>query len=171
MKQNSYMASVDLRDAYYSVLIDEDYQKFLRFSWRGRLFQFTCLPNGLSCTPRLFTKILKPVYATLRNEGHLNVGYIDDSYLQGDTIQECQTTITDTCCLFQELGFIIHPVKSVLRPIQTIVFLGFVLNSVSMTVCLPTEMVFRIKERCSSLVCSAAIFYPGTCRSYWTTSV
>ena len=70
MKQNCYMASVDLRDAYYSVPIDKEYQKFLRFSWRGKLVQFTCLPNGLSCASRLFTKILKPVDA----------GYIDDSY-------------------------------------------------------------------------------------------
>ena len=57
MKQNCYMASVDLRVAYFSVPIDEDYQKFLSFSWRGQLSQFTCLPNGLSCAPRLFTKI------------------------------------------------------------------------------------------------------------------
>jgi len=157
MKRNCYMASVDLRDAYYSVPIDEEYQKFLRFSWRGKLFQFTCLPNGLSCAPRLFTKILKPVYATLRKQGHLNVGYIDDSYLQGDTIQECQTNVTDTCCLFTKLGFIIHPVKSVLQPVQTLVFLGFVLNSVRMTVCLPPEKIFRVKEQCSKLISSATI--------------
>ena len=125
MKQNCYMASVDLRDAYYSVPIDEEYRKFLRFSWRGQLFQFTCLPNGLSCAPRLYTKILKPVYAIIRKEGHLNVGYTDDSYLQGDTIHECQTNITDTCCLFKELGFIKHLVRSVLRPVQTPVLLGF----------------------------------------------
>ena len=85
------------------------------------------------------------------------MGYTDDSYLQGDTIHECQTNITDTCCLFQELGFIIHPVKSVRRSVQTLVFLGFVLNSVNMTVCLPTEKLFRIKERCSRLACSATM--------------
>ena len=119
------MASLDLRDACYSVRIDEDYQKFLRFSWRGHLFQFTCLPNGLSCAPRLITKNLKPVYATLTKEGHLNVAYIDDSCLQGDTIHECHTNITDTCCLFEELGFIIQPVKSVLRPVQTLRLSGF----------------------------------------------
>ena len=85
------------------------------------------------------------------------MGYIDDSYLQGDTRHECQTNITDTYCLFRELGFIIHSVKSVLRPVQTLLFLGFVLNSVSMTVFLPTGKVFRIRERCSRLVCSATM--------------
>ena len=150
MKRNCYMASVDLRDAYYLVPIHKEYQKFLRFSWKGKLFQFSCLPNGLSCAPRLFTKILKPVYATFRKKGHLNVGYIDDSYLQGDTAHQCQTNVT-------RLGFIIHPVKSVLKPVQCLVFLGFVLNSINMTVCLPTEEVLRIKERCSKLLSNASI--------------
>ena len=104
MKQNCYIASVDLHDAYYSVPIDKEYQEFSRFSWRGKLFQFTCLPNGLSCAPRLFTKILKPVYATLRKQGHLNVGYIDDSYLQGDTIHECQTNTLILVVYLQDWG-------------------------------------------------------------------
>ena len=45
MTPNCYMASADLRDAYYSVPIHIDDQKYLRFCWKGRLFQFTCLPK------------------------------------------------------------------------------------------------------------------------------
>lgn len=75
MTPNCYMASVDLQDAYYSVPIHKEDQKYPRCCWKGRLFQFTCLPNGLACASRLFTKILKPVYATLRQKGHMNVGY------------------------------------------------------------------------------------------------
>lgn len=148
MTPNCYMASVDLRDAYYSVPIHREHQKYLRFRWQGKLFQFTCLPNGLACAPRLFTKILKPVYATLRQRGHLNVGYIDDSYLQGDCIEDCQANISDTCDLFQKLGFIIHPVKSVLKPVQSLTFLGFVLDSVNMTVTLTQEKILRVKDNC-----------------------
>ena len=99
MKSGCYMATVDLKDAYHTVPIHRSHQKFLKFSWRGRLFQFTCLPNGLSCAPRCFTKILKPVYATLRKAGHANVGYIDDQYLQGDTKQECLSNIGDSVSL------------------------------------------------------------------------
>ena len=49
MKPGFYMASADLKDAYYSVPIHQyfSHQKFLKFPWRGKLFQFTCLPNGL----------------------------------------------------------------------------------------------------------------------------
>ena len=70
----------------------------------------------------------------------------------GDTIHDCQTNITDTCGLFTRLGFMIHPKKSILKPVQLLTFLGFVLNSVKMTVCLPTDKVFHIKEQSSKLI-------------------
>ena len=152
MTPNCYMASVDLRDAYYSVPIQIEDQKYLRFCWKGRLFQFTCLPNGLACAPRLFTKILKPVYAMLRQKGHLNVGYIDDSYLQGENIEDCQANISVTRDLFSKLGFILHPLKSVLKPVQVLVFLGFVLNSVNMTVSLTQEKIQRIQKNCKKIM-------------------
>jgi len=60
IRPNCFMASVDLKDAYYSVPIHQDHEKYLKFEWKGQLYQFTCLPNGLACAPRLFTKLLKP---------------------------------------------------------------------------------------------------------------
>lgn len=52
---------------------------------------------------------------TLHQKGHLNVGYIDDSYLpvQGESFEDCQANINDTCDLFTALGFIVLLVKSV----------------------------------------------------------
>ena len=67
MTPGCYMSSVDLKSAYYSVAIAPSDQKYLKFSWRGKLYQFTCFPNGLAFCPRKFTKLLKPVYSTLRN--------------------------------------------------------------------------------------------------------
>ena len=64
MQKDAYMASVDLKDAYYSVKVDEKFRKYLRFWWEGQLYQFTCLPNGLSSAPRLFTNIITFQVAT-----------------------------------------------------------------------------------------------------------
>ena len=33
-----YLASIDLKDAYYSVPIHTDYTKHLKFSWKGQLY-------------------------------------------------------------------------------------------------------------------------------------
>ena len=77
-----YMATIDLKDAYYSVPVAQEHRKYLRFVWRSKLYQYTCFPNGLSSAPRLFTKLMKPCYAHLRCRGHIVSGYIDDTYLQ-----------------------------------------------------------------------------------------
>ena len=63
MRQGCYMASIDLKDAYYLVLIHREHQKYLKFMWKGVLYQFTCLAQGLSSAPRLFTKLMKPVFS------------------------------------------------------------------------------------------------------------
>lgn len=57
------MASAGPKDAYYSIPIAEKDRKFPMFEWKGQYYQYTLLPNGLSSAPRIFTKILKPVYA------------------------------------------------------------------------------------------------------------
>ena len=119
------MASVDLKVAYYSIPIAEEDRKLLMFQWKGKYYQFTYLPNGLSSAPRIFTKILKPVYARLRSIGHTCMGHIDDSLLVGQSFSSCHRDIADTVTLFTYLGFTIHPVKSVLQPQQKIDFRGF----------------------------------------------
>ena len=137
MIRGCFMASIDIKDAYYCVPVSKKHH--LKFQWKGRLYQFTCYPNGLACCPRKFTKLLKPVYCTLRQAGHLSVGYIDDSYLQGATYDTCLANIKDTVALFTKLGLLIHPDKSVLHPTQQIVFLRFQLNSVNMSISRTTE--------------------------------
>ena len=43
----------------------------------------------------LFPNILKPTFATLREKEHLHVGYIEDLYLQGGMMRECQSNVTE----------------------------------------------------------------------------
>ena len=96
MTPSCYMASIDLKDAYYSVPIAESHQKYLKFEWKNMLYQFTCFPNGLAFCPRKFTKLMKPVFATLRQLGHLSSGYIDDSWGQsGMTVLKMLLTLSN----------------------------------------------------------------------------
>ena len=104
MSPNFYMASIDLKDAYYSVSTDKTPRKYLRFTWKNQLFQFTCLPNGLSSARWIFTKLMKPAYSTLRCKGFQNVGYIDDEYLKGSTFHDCEINVSSTVKLFTDLG-------------------------------------------------------------------
>ena len=42
MKPGCFMATVDLKDAYYTVPIHSDHQKYLKFMFSGTLYQYTC---------------------------------------------------------------------------------------------------------------------------------
>ena len=147
-----FMSSIDLKDAYYSVPIAKHHRKFLRFSWRGQLWQFDCMPNGLALAPRKFTKLLKPVLAKLREEGHVSTSFLDDSLLLSDSEEESVQNVQATVQLFRSLGFIIHPDKSVLEPTQQIQYLGVVIDSRDMSVRLTAERKCNLKDTCNKLL-------------------
>jgi len=152
IQHKCFMGSVDMKDAYYSVSIAEASRKFLRFFWDGKLYEFTCMPNGLACAPRIFTKILKPVFSFLRSRGFTSVYYLDDSLIIGRSEDECLTNIRETVSLLKELGFTVNEVKSVLNPSHDIEFLGFRLNSESMEVYLSDKKKAKIRQSIESIL-------------------
>ena len=85
ISEGCFMACIDLKDAYYSVSIQKHHRKFLKFTWMDQLWQYKALPNGLTTAPRLFTKLLKPVLATLRRQNHTVMAYLDDILIIGHT--------------------------------------------------------------------------------------
>lgn len=74
---NFFMATIDIKDAYFSVPIAPEHRKYFRFEWKGKLLQCAPFPNGLASCPCLFTKMLRPVYAGLRKIGDEIVPYIE----------------------------------------------------------------------------------------------
>ena len=152
IQKDYWMAVLDLKDAYYSVPINPQHRKYLRFKFKDTLFEFTCLPNGLASAPRVFTKVIKPVIAILRSKGYLLVIYIDDILLLAATPLELSQAINDTISLLRSLGFTIHDTKSVTTPTQLVNFLGFVLNSQNMTISMVPGKADMIKSKCHTLV-------------------
>ena len=60
------MASVDLKDAFFTIPVNETYQKYFVFEWLGKICKFIVMSNGFSDAMRVFTKVSKPVYTYLR---------------------------------------------------------------------------------------------------------
>ena len=133
------MASVDLKDAFFTVPVHISHQKYFKFGWFQNFYKFLGMPNGYSNAMRIITKILKPVFGHLWNEGHISVIFVDDSYLQRDTKHECMNNINATIDLLGSLGFSIHTGKSVLIPTQKIEFLGFLIDSKTMQISLTNK--------------------------------
>ena len=107
---------------------------------------------GYSKSPLVFTKIFKPVFASLRSSGYISCVFVDNTCLQGNTYDECSENIRHTVEMLDRLGFTISLKKSVLVPSQTIVFLGFILCSTDMTIRLTKEKCDSIVELYNSLI-------------------
>ena len=52
-----FMCTVDLKDAYFSVKVEDEFQCYLTFQWKQKLLKFACFPNELGPCPRKFAKI------------------------------------------------------------------------------------------------------------------
>ncbi|XP_046746413.1 uncharacterized protein LOC124411363 [Diprion similis] len=146
MSEDCFMATVDLKDAYYVVPVAESDRKFLRFRHNNQLFEFTCLPFGLTTAPYVFTKILKPVMANLRRRDFLSVIYLDDILLFGRSYEECQSNTLSTRLLLGQLGFVINEKKCQLIPSRKCKFLGFLFDSERMIIELTQDKRDRVKR-------------------------
>lgn len=146
-----FMATLDLQDAYHLISVYKSHRKFLRFQWNKKLYEFQCLPFGLSTAPRIFTKVMRCVVGFLRRRGLSSVLYLDDLLLIGNSLAECNKNIHDTVSLLESLGFLINFKKSVLIPSVQCKFLGFIYNSSTMRMNLPKSKVTKACTLCQSI--------------------
>ena len=82
----------------------------------------------------MFTKLLKTIFAHLREPGISIIGYIDDSLIISDSREHCELAVNFVVQVLDSLGFTINPTKSAFVPVQRIEFLGFMLDSSAITV-------------------------------------
>jgi hypothetical protein len=150
--KNCYMCVIDLKDAFHAISIHEQDRKYLKFRWNGTLYQFNCLPFGINVAPRLYTKLLRPVFRHLRSKGLISNSYLDDSLLIGNTYMKCMHNVSVTIKLFKKLGLKINYEKSQLTPSQEVKYLGFLLCSITMTIKLPKSKQDRILQKCKAIL-------------------
>ena len=152
LKQNDYLVKIDIKDAYLTVPIWKDHQKYLRFLWKETLHEFACLPFGLATAPRVFPKLMKPVVAALRQRGIRLIIYLDDILIMAESQVLALHHAASTLNLLEGLGFIVNYNKSQLTPCQSIEFLGFLINSTNLTLQLPGEKLTKIRKTCKDLL-------------------
>ena len=89
-----------------------EHRQFLRFSWGKTIYEFTCLPFGLSSAPWAFTKILRPAVAFLRLLGIRMVVYLDDMLIMNTTKEGLNRDVEMVTMCLIKLGFLINWEKS-----------------------------------------------------------
>ena len=128
LRKGDFMVKIDLKDAYFTVPLCQEDQKFIRFMWEGTLYEFACLPFDLSSTSRVFTKIMKPVVALLRQLGIRMIIYLDDLLIMAQSQDLLNCHVSTVRNLLENLGFIINYLKSVLIPATQMEFLGILID-------------------------------------------
>ena len=74
--------SIDLKDAYFHILIAKQSRRYLQFVINDKVFQFRALPFGLSTTPLIFTRVMNVIVAHVHIQGIWVHMYLDDWLLR-----------------------------------------------------------------------------------------
>lgn len=149
---SDFMASIDLSDAFFSIPVHKDYKKYLCFQFNNIIYQFNVLPFGLTSSPRIFSKVLKPVIKHLRKLCIKISFYLDDIFLCHSSATILQEQLSLTLNLLSSLGYSPNYSKSHLTPSRSLKHLGFTWNSALMQLSVPEDKVSKIKSFASTLL-------------------
>ena len=86
----SWVAKLDLKDAYLLLPINQEYQPYLAFQWGMRFFQFQALPFGLSLAPPVFQVIMNFPLRKCRQQGISCLVFLDDWITWADSKGNCR---------------------------------------------------------------------------------
>ena len=152
-----YLFKFDLKSGYHHIEIFVEHRRFLAFAWdfgtgNFRYFQFCVLPFGLSSTPFIFTKILKPLQKPWRSWGIPIAIFLDDGLRGG--IDELSAKIHSLAVHSDLLrsGFVPNQEKSVWEPVKVITWLGVVLNTIDGSVRASEERIAKLTSDRGSLL-------------------
>ena len=128
------MYKIDLKDAYFSVPLHLSSQKYIRFKWKGNLYQLLCLCFGLSLAPRLFAKLMKISISFMWKLNVRIIMFLDDILIMVSTKKELTHARDALIFLLETLCFLINKNKSALHPCQILKFPSVGIYSKEMSV-------------------------------------
>ncbi len=123
IQPQDWFAAIDLKDAYFHVLIHPRHRPFLRFAFEGRAWQYRVLPFGLSLSPRVFTKVVEGALTPLREVGVRILNYLDDWLILAQSTEQLGDHRDLVLRHLSQLGLRVNWEKSKLSPVQRISFL------------------------------------------------
>ena len=143
IRPGDWATSLDLKDAYFHVLIHHRFRRWLRFSWKDKVFQFRALPFGLSLAPWVFTRITREIVLVAHSQGIRLSVYLDDWLILAAS-QSCSNRHSaEVVRLAQKLGFFLNKEKCALTPPQIFTYLGMIFNTLTMLVRPSPERIGR----------------------------
>ena len=125
LQRGEWITSVDFKDAYFHIPIQEQSRKYLRFHVQGQTYQFKALPFGLSTAPLEFTVIAKEVKLMAGHRGIRIHQYLDDWLVRAKSRSTCLQHTQTLVKMYQKLGWLVNAEISELEPKQVFNFVGY----------------------------------------------
>ncbi len=129
MRKDLWCTSVDLKDAYFHILIHKTYLKYMRVALLGKVLQFRALPMGLNISARIFTKIILEVVRYLRIKGIYTSTLIHRRLVtekKDPALLQQQTLYVLKLCAYLEL--LVNMIKSEINPGQARKYVGIIFD-------------------------------------------
>ena len=104
VREGDFLASLDLKDAYFQIPIHPSLRKLLRFTSEGMVYQFRALCFGLSTAPQVFTRVFAAVSARAHSHGIRLLLYLDDWLILASSEREAKQAVQSLLSLCRTLG-------------------------------------------------------------------
>ena len=157
---NDYMTALDLENMYLNIRLRNDMKKYLGFMVPfpdgDRFFQFCVMPFGIKPAVAIVTRLLKPVKAYFHRLGIKFSIYIDDGRVSAASSELCSRHMVFVLDILQRVGWHIQWKKTVLSPTQSLLYQGFITDSIQMKYILPAEKWEKISESIVKVLAVAA---------------
>lgn len=147
VKCNTYMATVDIKAAYRSVMIHPSNRKYFGLKWlvQGKeqylVDNFICF--GAKVAPGCFSRVTDAVGRMMKRRGFSCFSYLDDFLCLGSSERESRSCQIELIKLLRKLGFYINW-KKVASPNKKCRYLGIVIDSELMELSLPPKKLNKL---------------------------
>ena len=131
VREGSFLASVDLKDAYFQIPVHRSSRKWLWFTSDGTVHQFKVLCFGLSTAPQVFTRVFAGVSAWAHSRRIRLLRYLDDWLILSSSETRARQHVRELLSLCHSLGIVINEEKSDLAPSQSVEYLGMTTDTVA----------------------------------------
>ena len=131
VRRGNFLASIDLKDAYFQILVHTSSRKWLRFVSDGTVHQFKVLCFVLSTAPQVFTRVFATVSAWAHIRGVRLLRYLDDWLVLASTEARARQHVRDLLSLCNSLWVVLNREKSDLNPSQSVEYLGMTIDTVA----------------------------------------
>ena len=131
VRKDDFLASIDLKDAYFQIPVHPSSRTLLRFISNGTVYQFRALCFGLSTAPQVFTRVFVAVSSWAHSQGVRLLRYLDNGLIMSSSEAKIKQHVNQLLALCRSLGIVINKEKSDLSPSRSVEYLGMIIDTVS----------------------------------------